>query len=76
MRWAMTRLNMHASLVKFSNSVNIMGTVIVVVFFYFFCINLLENYPMLSSIVMWYSHICLLPPGGNILNGGFSNGDI
>lgn len=36
MRWAMTRLNMHASLVKFSNSVNIMGTVIVVVFFYFF----------------------------------------
>lgn len=75
MRWAMTRLNMHASLVKFSNSVNIMGTVIVVVFL-FFCINLLENYPMLSSIVMWYSHICLLPPGGNILNGGFSNSDI
>lgn len=73
MRWAMTRLNMHASQVKFSNSVNIMGTVIV---FCFFCINLLENYPMLSSIVMWYSHICLLPPGGNILNGGFSNGDI
>lgn len=36
MRWAMTRLNMHASLVKFSNSVNIMGTVIVVVFFIFF----------------------------------------
>lgn len=35
MRWAMTRLNMHASLVKFSNSVNIMGTVIVVVGFFF-----------------------------------------
>lgn len=35
MRWAMTRLNMHASLVKFSNSVNIMGTVIVVVFLFF-----------------------------------------
>lgn len=74
MRWAMTRLNMHASQVKFSNSVNIMGTVIVI--FLFFCINLLENYPMLSSIVMWHSHICLLPPGGNILNGGFSDGDI
>lgn len=74
MRWAMTRLNMHASQVKFSNSVNIMGTVIVI--YLFFCINLLENYPMLSSIVMWDSHICLLPPGGNILNGGFSDGDI
>lgn len=38
MRWAMTRLNMHASQVKFSNSVNIMGTVIVIflVFLYQF----------------------------------------
>lgn len=35
MRWAMTRLNMHASQVKFSNSVNIMGTVIVIYLFIF-----------------------------------------
>lgn len=32
MRWAMTRLDMHASQVKFSNSVNIMATVIVFCF--------------------------------------------
>lgn len=36
MRWAMTRLNMHASQVKFSNSVNIMGTVIVIYLFIYF----------------------------------------
>lgn len=35
MRWAMTRLNMHASQVKFSNSVNIMGTVIVIFLYQF-----------------------------------------
>lgn len=32
----MTRLNMHASQVKFSNSVNIMGTVIVIFFIFLY----------------------------------------
>lgn len=47
----MTRLNMHVSQVKFSNSVNIMGTVIVIFYFLYQFTGKLPNAVLHCNVV-------------------------